>query len=220
VSRLATEAFEISALAHGIYNLGFFAFNNTPEAKKVLAYWVERCRTHSYGEVHLGVFTDQKWANHFPVFFKAAVIVSSNPGLNTAVWNTEDRSIVRRGETYFIDDVPIEMFHFSGWDAGTPDRFSGDLLRSASGAELLAAYSEATARYEQFRDRFWAYGHYDDGTKIEQPHRLLYRRDPSMEALYPNPFASGPDTFQGYGAANREAIFERYDESRYVRRHF
>ncbi|HZY69107.1 MAG TPA: hypothetical protein VFE52_10985, partial [Devosia sp.] len=94
------------------------------------------------------------------------------------------------------------------------------LQRSAEGAELLASYTEATARYEAFRDLLWPYAYFDDGTKIEQPHRLLYRRDVSMQAVYPNPFLSGPGTFQAYVRNNRQAVFDRYDESKYVRRRF
>jgi hypothetical protein len=219
VSRLAIESFEISAMAHGIYNLGFFALNHTPAAREVVSYWAERCRRYSYGEVHLGIFTDQKWANHFPVFFQNAIVVSTNPGLNTAVWNAEGRSVIRRNETYYIDGVPVEMFHFSGWDAGTPEQF-GDVLGSASGKELLNIYTEATTRYEHFRDKFWPYAYFDDGTKIDVPLRKLYRRDHSMEEAYPNPYASGPGTFQAYCEANREAIYRRFDESKYVKRHF
>lgn len=220
VTRLATETFEISAMAHGIYNLGFFALNNTPKGREVVSYWAERCRGYSYGEVHRGIFTDQKWANHFPVFFGNTVVVSSNPGLNTAVWNAEGRSIIRRNETFHIDGVPIEMFHFSGWDAGVPEKFGLNFLGAGSGAELLAAYSEATARYNQYRDKFWPYAYYDDGLKIQTPHRLLYRRDPSMQAAYSNPYASGAGTFQDYVVQNNDAVLERYDETRLVRRHF
>ena len=75
-------------------------------------------------------------------------------------------------------------------------------------------------RHAPFRDRFWPYAYYDDGTKIEQPHRLLYRRDRSIEESYPNPFLSGPGTFQAFSRENREEINERYDESKYVRRQF
>jgi hypothetical protein len=220
VTRLATETFEISAMAHGIYNLGFFALNNTPAARQVVSYWAERCRAYSYGEVHLGVFTDQKWANHFPVFFHDAIVVSTNPGLNAAVWNAEGRALVRRNETYHIDGVPIEMFHFSGWDAGVPNRFGQEFLGSASGADFLAAYSEAVSRYADLRDRFWPYSYYDDGVKIEDPHRILYRRDFTMQQAYPNPFASGPNTFEAYVVENRDAVFSRFDESKIIHRHF
>ena len=220
VSRVATETFEISAMAHGIYNLGFFALNNTAAAREVVSYWAERCRGYSYGEVHRGVFTDQKWANHFPVFFEEAIVVSSNPGLNTAVWNAEGRAIVRRNETFLIDGVPIEMFHFSGWDSGVPDRFSLEFLGSGSGSELVTLYTEANQRFLQFKDRFWPYAFYDDGTRIETPHRLLYRRDGSFQEAHPNPYVSGPGTFQDYADSNREAIFARHDESKLLRRHF
>lgn len=219
-SRLALETFEISAMAHGIYNLGFFALNNTPAARQVVSYWAERCRGYSYGEVHRGVFTDQKWANHFPVFFEDAIVVSANPGLNTAVWNAEGRVIVRRNETFHIDGVPIEMFHFSGWDAGVPDRFSREFLGAGSGAELVAMYTEANQRFANFKDRFWPYAFYDDGTKIQTPHRLVYRRDGALQESFRNPYASGLGTFQEYAETNREAIYARHDESKLVRRHF
>jgi hypothetical protein len=45
-------------------------------------------------------------------------------------------------------------------------------------------------------ERWWAYGAYEDGRSIDKAERVLYRERADLQAAFPNPFASGPGSFQ------------------------
>jgi hypothetical protein len=215
-SSAAVSAFEVSSLAHGIFNLGFLAANNSASSREVIDYWRERCAANCFGEIHRGVFTDQKWANSFPIFFPDAVGVSRNPGLNAAVWNLEDRSVTRdAGNAVRVDDSLLELFHFSGWDAGVPRRFSGTGVI----AELVAQYERSTALQAAWRRIPWAYGSYDSGEPIRQAHRICYRRNADLEAAFPYPYATGPGSLRDWITAKGDVeIDAEYGEEFLVRR--
>ena len=50
-------------------------------------------------------------------------------------------------------------------------------------------------------ERYWAYGDYDDGSKIEKPHRVLYRERGDLQKAFPDPFATAGGGFKAWLAA-------------------
>ncbi|ESZ59946.1 glycosyl transferase [Mesorhizobium sp. L103C119B0] len=213
--------FEISALAHGIFNLGFFACRNSEKTLRVANYWQERCQSYCFSDVPRGLFTDQKWFDHVPVFFEGIEVISY-PGVNTAVWNMEGRSFTRKGDKYFVDRQPLEMFHFSGWDKGTPEHFAKSLIKGGAGRHLLADYKGRVERNRSLLPRQpWIYGLYADGSEVTQAQRTCYRRHRDLQEAFPNPFLVGPQTYHDWvHSEGLAAIEDQYDESVWVRRHY
>ena len=108
---------------------------------------------------------------------------------------------------------PIGFYHFSGLDSGSQQ---GMLDRY--GAEMPALYelrewylnSCAQADGEQFSQLPWAYDYFDNGERILRIHRLRYRESAPIQALFPDPFATGDE------ADSYLAWFNRHDELRPV----
>jgi hypothetical protein len=216
----AIEGFEISALAHGTFNLGFLAVRGSSEGNAVIRYWRDRLQSYCFGDIAHGLWTDQNWFNHVPVFF-GDVQVSSNPGLNTAVWNMEGGLFGRDDETYTIDRRPIEVFHFSGWDKGIPRAWEKRLATTEGLKELFSTYQAALDTNAEYRQPGWLYAYYDNGEKITQAQRTCYRKNPDLQDAFPNPFLTGERSYYDwiYTVGERE-IERQYDESTWVRRHF
>jgi hypothetical protein len=50
-------------------------------------------------------------------------------------------------------------------------------------------------------ERWWAYEAFADGAKIAKPQRVLYRQRADLQVAFPDPFASGPGSYQAWLAA-------------------
>jgi hypothetical protein len=62
---------EIGSLKHGIYNLGFLAVAGTAEGKRFASWWRDRLLAFCFDDIPNGLFTDQRWCDHAPVFSMA-----------------------------------------------------------------------------------------------------------------------------------------------------
>ena len=190
---------EIGSLKHGIYNLGFLAVAGTDEGKRFAAWWRDRLLAFCFDDIPFGLFTDQRWCDHAPVFFDG-VHVLKDPGYNVASWNLSRRPIS------IGDDGVIRA-------AGRRLRFFHFTKVSHVGETMLARYCggriEVFELIKWYRDRlaaqvvpglppsWWAYGRYVDGTEIRREHRLAYRNDHRLRERYPDPFRAGREAFGG-----------------------
>jgi hypothetical protein len=104
---------EIDSLRYGVYNFGVFGVRSTPEGKAFAKWWSQRLAKHSVDDSARGLFTDQKWGDHIPVFFPDSEI-HREAGLNVASWNLHLRlfSIDSIGN-YLVDGSPLVLYHFS-----------------------------------------------------------------------------------------------------------
>lgn len=100
----------------GVFNLGFLALRKSEENDKFLAWWAKRLHRHCQRKAHEGIFTDQKWID---LAFGAMenVFVLRDKGINVAHWNLHERALWqnKKGQ-FFVDDKPLRLFHFSGFD--------------------------------------------------------------------------------------------------------
>ena len=111
-------------LNSGLYNLGFIAVKNTPEGCKMINWWAERLRHKAFIDLKRGLFTDQKWINFVPLFFKGVAILN-HPGYNMAYWNLHERSLSKKKDGYFVNRTyPLVFYHFSGFNPLVPDLLS------------------------------------------------------------------------------------------------
>jgi hypothetical protein len=186
---------EIGSLKHGIFNLGFLAVANRDEGRRFARWWCERLVHFCYDDVANGLFTDQRWCDHVPVFFPS-VHVLRDPGYNAASWNQSRRPLTI-GEDGVIRAAgrPLRFFHFTKvTDVGAVmlERYAGEDIAVF---ELMKWYRQRLAAHAAaVPPGWWAYGHYDDGTAIRREHRIAYRTRPDLRQRYPDPFASGLDS--------------------------
>lgn len=182
---------EICPLWAGIYNLGFVAIRTTGEGARFAKWWSDRLQTFCHDDVARGLFVDQKWCDHVPVFFDKVHILK-DPGYNTASWNVNQRHISIDEEGHVRSNGNLLRFwHFTKLGP------LGDTMTRRYAREQIVVY-ELWRWYRQqvtretssgIPDRYWAFGHFEDGTPIERSHRLLYRDRKDLQAAFPNPFS-------------------------------
>jgi hypothetical protein len=193
---------ELSALKHGIYNLGFLAVANTEEGRRFARWWSERLLAWGFDDIANGLFTDQRWCDHAPVFFPSLHVLR-DPGYNVASWNVAQRQVtIEQDGTIRAAGHVLRFFHFSKVQtAGGPqlDRM-GD--RQPALLELLKWYLDRLeASAAGVSASWWAFGHYADGVPISRLERVAYRHSPSLQARFPDPFSAGADALLGETAA-------------------
>ncbi len=83
---------EFAALQHGIYNLGFLGVKNTTEGRRFAAWWKHRLEHFCFDDIPRGIFTDQRWVDLAPAYFKDIRILR-DPEYNVCTWNLTSRKI-------------------------------------------------------------------------------------------------------------------------------
>lgn len=195
---------ELSALKHGVFNLGFVAVRRDSEAERFINWWAERLDYACYDDIANGVFTDQKWVNLAPGFFNVHVL--RHPGYNFATWSLLDRKLSAGAEEeLLVNNLPLRFAHFSGFDGGT---FHSCVERWApDDRDLLnwfaKNYIEECNRHQsaKFKGIAWSYSNYSSGKKISRRSRLIWRevrRDATK-----NPFQSSNFSMFFLGILNR-----------------
>jgi hypothetical protein len=188
---------EIGSLKYGIYNLGFLAVAGTNEGRRFAGWWRDRLLRFCFDDVVNGLFTDQRWCDHVPVFFDG-VHVLRNSGYNVASWNLSRRPItIEEDGTIRAAGQRLRFFHF------TKVTHVGEIMLERYAADRIEVFE----LMKWYRDRlvahavsglpvsWWAYGQYADGTEIAHEHRLAYRDNVELRERYPDPFVAGPGIF-------------------------
>lgn len=183
---------ELSALQHGVFNLGFLAVARDPETERFIDWWVARLDFACYDAIPSGIFTDQKWINLVPCFFRCAILRAS--GYNFATWSLLDRQLTRdESGRYMVNGQPLRFAHFSGFDSGTFHRCVRQWAERDS--ELLYAFADEYDRSckqhqaMEFRRIPWSYAQYLSGSVIWRLARIVWRECFGQEGG--NPFAHG-----------------------------
>jgi hypothetical protein len=183
---------EISALKHGVYNLGFFGINTAaPEGRRFLDWWAARLLEFCYDDIPGGLFTDQRWVDLAPGFFDG-VLVLRDPQYNVATWNLSHRLATGSLEQGIrINGQPLSFYHFSGFDSGAQEVMLKRYGQSSPVLfELREWYLDACRRQgqEALGTRPCKFACFDNGEPISRHQRLLYRNRPDLQAAFPNPF--------------------------------
>lgn len=197
-SPLAIRENEIGSLKHGIFNLGFLAVRNDDEGLRFAHWWRDRLLEHCYDDIPNGLFTDQRWCDHVPVFFDRVHILK-DPGYNVASWNLSNRilNFDSKGELQ-VNGFPLRFYHATKFDtvgaAMTTRYANGNTVVH----EFLCWYLN---RIKQFAEpaipkSWWAYGHYSNGATIQPAHRKLYRQRVDLRRAFTDPFDSGSGGYE------------------------
>ena len=191
---------EITSLKTGIYNLGFIALRCNDNGHRFAQWWNDRLLEFCYDDIPNGLFVDQRWCDHAPVFFDR-VKVLRDPGYNVASWNLSNRKVeIRQDGHIYVNGRLLRFWHFTklGSLADTMTRrYAED---NYPVYEIWNWYREqVVANHDQkVPKNYWRYSAYADGRVIEKDHRLFYRSRQDLQATFPNPFLSGPGTYQSW----------------------
>lgn len=218
----AIEFNEISSLAHGVYNLGFFGVATDDEGQRFARWWWHRLYHYCQDDIPRGLFTDQRWIDLVPAQFERVAILR-DPQYNAASWNVTQRVITGSViDGFRVNGAPLCFYHFSGANSGVPEEMHARLgVSSPSVLDLVAHYRslcEAAGEAELSRSR-WHYATYRDGTTITRAQRVLHRDDPALQVRFPDPFEVGPGSYLAWmkdregGLAGVELAFSESPEA-------
>ena len=189
-------------LRFGCFNLGFFAVNESENAKLMLAWWHRQCHDNCFYEPQTGLGVDQKWIDLAPAFFDGVHVIK-DIGLNVAFWNLHERHLKKYPAGWLVNDVtPLGFIHFSSFVEADRDIIAEKQTRHAPGTRL--DYSEVADIYRQYLDSArqivkvddsnYGYANFDNNISITPTLRRFYAVHKAERFNdYLNPFdATGP----------------------------
>lgn len=179
-------------LRAGAFNLGFIAANCSAEALEILRWWSMRLLDDCRAEPENGWFVDQRFVDLFPAF-APNLSVCRSPVANLAYWNLEEGRLSEDADGFSFNGLPLEFFHFSGFDPRNPNILSKYLSdnrvsRSSPVGRLLDQYAQTliSRGYEQALASPLTFDHFPDGRKIPQLLRRFFRE--CYPGWWENPF--------------------------------
>jgi hypothetical protein len=187
---------ELSASRHGIFNLGFVGVRKSSEGKRFAAWWRSRLDEFCYDDIPNGLFTDQKWCDHVPVFFPTCKIIL-HPGCNVSTWNLSHRTLAYSSDgSITVNEEPLIFYHFSGFDSGAQKAM---LEKYAKGNKVAFDLRDwYIAKMEEHGQSIlgkipsW-HAKFSDGTLIQKWQRCLFRNRGDIQAAYADPFKINGD---------------------------
>lgn len=202
---------EHAIILNGIFNLGFFAVKNDSVGNSIINWWVEKLTSQCYLDLADGLAVDQKWMEFIPAYFPKDVLISSNLGMNAAIWNIQERelSIGDDGE-YIISNKlnPNEKYellfwHFSGYSPINKDWLLKNNPQTAFDnypclAKLGTEYYNTLINngFERYSKMRYGFNFYETGEVILPLHRRLYRHYEDTFSKKGNPFSSDSDIYK------------------------
>lgn len=189
---------ELSSTAHGVYNLGFLAVNKDfEEARNFINWWADRLYLFCFDDKENGVFTDQKWIDLAPSFFDVEIF--KHRGYDFAPWSLLDCGMTEEQGNFFIKGDALRFIHFSGYGR-TAEKCMRDWLPEGSHPfkKLYDEYSKLhdANNYDNISKSKWTYDYYENGEKIDDSLRVLYRKNHDVMFNTDNPFKYSNDYFK------------------------
>lgn len=187
------EPTEKTFLLSGTYNLGFIGLRKSETSKKFLDWWAERLYDSCLNRTEEGLFVDQKPIDLVPGFFEDTYILRE-PNYNVAYWNLQEREISLKNGTYLVNGKPLIFYHFSGFIPEYPRQISKFQNRFALKdftclPKLIYEYKTLLYEHGYKTSKRWpyAFGHFDNGTKITEEMRRIYYSN-HHKKKFGNPF--------------------------------
>ena len=186
---------EISIMQSGCFNLGFVAMKNTPQIIDFLDWWWKRLEVYSISAPEKGLFTDQKWMD-YACSLLDRVCVLRDPGYNVAYWNIHERNVFeKKNDKYFVNNVPLRFFHYSGFLIDNQEAISKFQNRyvlsdfSEVLKEIFFNYGEELKNSDFLSTKKipYAYSFFDNNIKIHDILRKIYY-NLYREKGFKNPF--------------------------------
>lgn len=173
---------EQDILIAGAYNLGFIGIGSGAFADKLLDWWAVRLEEDCIVDPARGFFVDQRWIDLVPGMAESFHVLR-DPGFNVAYWNLPTRSLSRHDESWCLNgDVPLRLFHFSGFDPERPYLLSKhqDRIQLSEHPDLLklcTGYAEEllSCGVRDVSDWPYTYDFSVSGIPLDRLVRRLYR---------------------------------------------
>ncbi|MBP5524680.1 MAG: hypothetical protein J6Y11_03645 [Paludibacteraceae bacterium] len=196
---------EETFMADGIFNLGFTAIKNNVVGNKIAKWWSDRLEGKCYADIYNALFVDQKWMDFIPAFFPNDVEISHHMGINVAIWNLHERSLIEKDGKYWIENLvtkelfPLLFFHFSGFDPFNKSVFNRrhaeyNVDTYPSYRNLINVYADGlyANNYDKYSALTYDFTVYDNGEEINELNQRLYREMLSHGDVLPsdNPFST------------------------------
>jgi hypothetical protein len=204
---------ELDVLLAGVYNLGFIAIAGTETAILFLKWWQRRVYDNCVKEPLKGLFVDQKWLELALGFFDG-ILILRDQGYNVAFWNMGQRALTLVDGKYFISDRPLRFFHFSGYDPDNMNQISKhqDRFTLKDMPRYLALFENYrklldSKGYQAVKQWPWAYDCFDNGIRIPEPARAIYRESIKLQDKFPDPFLTrGQESYFAWLNASAESV--------------
>ncbi len=192
---------EETILFVGIYNLGFAAFSNKPEALQVIEWWKKRLQDKCYVDRENALHVDQKWMDLIPSYFNSGVHITRHTGLNISHCNMHQRKLTKDKQTYLVDGKPLIFFHFTGFDPKNPDSITKPGRQTTVTLKDMPEYKDIfydyakclyNNNYEKISKSTYFYNNFENGINIFQFQRRYYR---AINLKFDNPFSISEGSF-------------------------
>ncbi|WP_221564749.1 glycosyltransferase [Alkalihalobacillus sp. TS-13] len=187
---LKSVGLEQSFLQSGIFNTGFLAINRSKTANTFVDWWAERLEHFSYTDPPRGLYNEQRWIDHVPVYFDQ-VLRLKHPGYNVAKWNFFERTLTEQNGKYFVNGLPLRFIHFSGFINNTTNSNGHEIIRN------YKTFLKDKGHGVQCREK-WSYDYFDDQRPIKDQVRTIYKNNPLARAEIIDPFKESKRTFNRY----------------------
>ncbi|MDP3921250.1 MAG: glycosyltransferase [Candidatus Omnitrophota bacterium] len=185
------SAGEILITHTSVSTLGFVALKHSASTTRFLDWWKEKSYDHRYENVERGFHMDEEWVN-FALFYCEDIHVIRDPAYITASWNVWHRgkNLKFEANQVSLNGNRVSLFHFNAFERKQMwDSPAEDLLNLE---RLFADYRSRLNAVGQSRVKRWVYAfdRFDNGARIPQTARELYRKTPDAAARFGNPFAA------------------------------
>jgi glycosyltransferase involved in cell wall biosynthesis/SAM-dependent methyltransferase len=184
---------EQDILIAGVYNLGFVGINSGAFADELLEWWAIRLERDCIVDPERGYFVDQRWMDFAPGMAESFHLLR-DPGFNVAYWNLHSRPVSYDGAWRVRGDVPLRLFHFSGYDYRRPQTLSKhqDRIVLADLPELRRLCDEYAAALveegvEEVSRHPYTYATTASGIPLDGVLRRFYR-DRTLQGFDASPF--------------------------------
>jgi hypothetical protein len=168
-------------LRSGIYNLGFIGMRKCGNVFDLLAWWRGKVSEKCVIDHGRGYFVDQRFIDLATTLFRNIAPVL-DPGYNVAYWNLHSRAVGVQEGRWTCGEGPLYFFHFSDYKPEYPDEISGHQTRFALAdlCDLRALFDLYRCRliendYSETRKWPYTYGYFEDGSKVNDLFRKIYR---------------------------------------------
>ncbi|QTN30085.1 tetratricopeptide repeat protein [Rhodoferax sp. AJA081-3] len=119
---------ELGTMRIGVYNAGMVGVGTGSDALGFLDWWADRVSRYAYDAPEHGAFTDQKWLDLVPSFFRE-VQTSRDWGLNVGYWRVrseQDFTEDSAGRLTFCGAL-VRLLHLSRFNPDKPDMLTSSL---------------------------------------------------------------------------------------------
>lgn len=187
---------EVDIMRAGTYNLGYTTISGRKESLKIVKWWQEKLEYLCVVDMTQGLFVDQKWMDLVPGIFNN-VFILRHEGYNVAYWNVNHRKVVKHDDKYFVNNMKLVFFHYSGFNPNDYSGFSKHQNRFSLSdvgdvKHLMDAYGQHVLNHQHNNNKNikYFYNYFEDGVMIPDYVRYFYRNSESLiNHLGENPFA-------------------------------